>query len=78
MVDHDSPLLENSRRKDAEHASSVNTKSYSDKANDLSKAFALHQYLCKTDHGAILVTTRSIFFGESRAAYLLGQVDRYE
>ncbi|KAJ5553803.1 Disease resistance protein [Penicillium frequentans] len=56
---YDNPLLEISKAKDAGHASSPNTEFYSDEADGRPRAFDLRQYLPKTDHGAIIVTTRS-------------------
>lgn len=67
---YDNPLLDSSKAKDAGHASSPNTEFYSDEANDLAKAFDLRQYLPKTDHGAIVVTTRSSLVNLGQPVFL--------
>lgn len=61
---YDSPLFDDgrakdSRAKDAGQTSSVNIGSYSDEADNFSRAFDIRSYLPETDHGAIIVTTRS-------------------
>ncbi|KAJ5773803.1 hypothetical protein N7457_008699 [Penicillium paradoxum] len=56
---YDNPLLRNFKRKTPSHASYIEATSCGDESEDLAKAFDLRTFLPETDHGAIIVTTRS-------------------
>ncbi|KAJ5955828.1 Disease resistance protein [Penicillium viridicatum] len=56
---YDNPLPGNYTGKGISYASSVEAGIYSDDDKDLAKAFDLQKFLPETDHGAIVVTTRS-------------------
>lgn len=56
---YDSPLLGNQMGKSLASASFVEASTNSDDDEDLAKAFDLQKFLPETDHGAIMVTTRS-------------------
>ncbi|CAI7658082.1 unnamed protein product [Penicillium palitans] len=56
---YDNPLLGNQTGKSLAPASFVEASTNSDDDEDLAKAFDLRKFLPKTDHGAIVVTTRS-------------------
>ncbi|KAF7522645.1 hypothetical protein PCG10_007365, partial [Penicillium crustosum] len=56
---YDNPLLGNQAGKGIIYTSSVEASTYSDDDKDLAKAYDLRKFLPETDHGAIIVTTRS-------------------
>lgn len=56
---YDNPLPGNYTGKGIGYSSSVEAGIYSDDDKDLAKAFDLRKFLPETDHGAIVVTTRS-------------------
>ncbi|OQD99022.1 hypothetical protein PENVUL_c066G05161, partial [Penicillium vulpinum] len=56
---YDNPLLGNHTGKGMSYTSSVEAGIYNDNDKDLAKAFDLQKFVPETDHGAIIVTTRS-------------------
>ncbi|CAG8395624.1 unnamed protein product [Penicillium salamii] len=56
---YDNPLLGNQTGKSLASASFIEASTDSDNDEDLAKAFDLQKFLPETDHGAIIVTTRS-------------------
>ncbi|KAJ5160437.1 Disease resistance protein [Penicillium canariense] len=56
---YDNPLLGNHTGESLKHTSCIEAGAYGDDDGDLAKAFDLQTFLPETDHGAILVTTRS-------------------
>ncbi|KAJ5947785.1 Disease resistance protein [Penicillium verhagenii] len=56
---YDNPLSGNRTEKGTSYTSSVEAGIYSDDDENLVKAFDLQKFLPETDHGAIIVTTRS-------------------
>lgn len=56
---YDNPLFGNHTRKNLSSASFVEAGTNKDDDEDLAKAFDLQKFLPETDHGAIVVTTRS-------------------
>jgi hypothetical protein len=56
---YDNPLLGNQTGKSLASASFVEASTNSDDDEDLAKAFNLQKFLPETDHGAVVVTTRS-------------------
>ncbi|KAK4870406.1 hypothetical protein LT330_004754 [Penicillium expansum] len=56
---YDNPLLVNHKEKGLSHTSCIEPGLCGDEGGPLARAFDLHTFLPETDHGAIVVTTRS-------------------
>lgn len=56
---YDNPLLGNQKGKSRNDVSCIEADAHSDDDGDLARAFDLRKFLPDTDHGAIVVTTRS-------------------
>lgn len=56
---YDNPLLGNQKGKSRNDVSCIEADAHSDDDGDLARAFDLREFLPDTDHGAIVVTTRS-------------------
>ncbi|KUM57952.1 hypothetical protein ACN42_g9214 [Penicillium freii] len=67
---YDNPLPGNYTGKGISYASSAEAGIYSDDDKDLAKAFDLRKFLPETDHGAIVVTTRSSMVKLGQALHL--------